>query len=151
MNMNNVSFGAKNPKEKYKEVLAEYSDFLKDDTISFKANNICASIWELADWVWDRKDDLGTFRLSLFEKCPELKIMHDIANSKKHKILSRPKAFIKKAKATGSFSSDFSSDFDNHRLVVVLEDGSQYNLTYILEKTVTFWSEYFNQNPIIYE
>ena len=141
--MNNVSFGAKTPEEKYKEALAEYCDFLKDDTNIFKANNTCCSLWEIVDWVWNRDDDLGAFRLSLFEKCPELRIMHDVANSKKHKKLDRPKAKIQEAKATGDFNSDFSSDFDNHRLIVQMENGNKHNLLDILEKVVAFWDNHF--------
>lgn len=141
--MNNVSFGAKTPKEKYKEVLAEYSDFLKDDTNIFKANNTCCSLWEIVDWIWNRKDDLGDFRKSLFKKCPELRIMHDVANSKKHKKLDRPKAKIQESKATGAYSKAYSKAYDVYRLVVVLEDGKQHNLTDILEKVVAFWDDHF--------
>lgn len=154
--MKNISYGPKTAKEWYKQVREGYNDFLRDDTDFYKANCVCTFLWHMTDWTFKEQKsskqgykNLGDFRDMLYESCNDLKLLCDIANSCKHGELKIDRIKVKDAqesKATGSFSSDFSSDFDNHRLVVQMENGDKHNLLDILEKVVIFWDEYFKKH-----
>ena len=78
--------------------------------------------------------------IDLFQNCPEMKILHDIVNTIKHKELTSPKVEIREAKShSGDFSSDFSNDFDIARLEIHFEDGSCTNVAKLLEAAIDYW------------
>jgi hypothetical protein len=82
----------------------------------------------------------------LFEKCPSLAILHDIATSAKHNEVSRPKATIKNNGTNlvgGAFSNGFSRGFDISRLEIELEDDSILDYYDEVEKVVEFWKDFF--------
>ena len=144
-----------NSVKKLKELIFEYEDFLKDDLIEYKANNLCTNAWHIIDWVLVEFENIHGYsniadlRNSLYPRCNSLKIMHDIANSSKHKSLDRPKASIK---TTGIHEGDFckedflSDDFDVSRLKIELEDGTILDFNDEIENVIEFWKSYFNKH-----
>ena len=65
------------------------------------AEKACSDAWHLSDWVLHEMNESGNnvtkeaFRVNLFKECPEMRILHDLANTIKHKVLTNPKVEIK--------------------------------------------------------
>lgn len=146
----NKSF-TNNTIQKYKDLVLEFEDFKKDPISEYKANNIANNSWHLNEWIFDEYKDLitvnniGDFRKSLFLRCEELKLVHDIANSAKHKNLTRPKATIKKASLhQGDYSPrDFcGKDFHVSKLEIIMDDDSKTNFIDTIKIILDFWSNY---------
>jgi hypothetical protein len=146
------AFGSKNFGGKLEELLSQFDDFRDDDTSEIKANSLAISCWSLEEWAF--KDptisftyrDRHSYRNALFEKCPSLAILHDIATSAKHNEVSRPKATIKNNGTNlvgGAFSNGFSRGFDISRLEIELEDDSILDYYDEVEKVVEFWKDFF--------
>ncbi|MFB9080482.1 hypothetical protein ACFFLS_20320 [Flavobacterium procerum] len=144
--------------KKLKELIFEYEDFLKDDLVEYKANNLCTNAWHIIDWILVEfvnihgYQNIGDLRISLYPRCNSLKIMHDIANSSKHNNLDRPKAFIKTTNIhEGDFcKEDFSSDdFDVSRLEIELEDGTILDFNEEIKIVIEFWKSYFSNDLAI--
>src|SRR5688572_20989885 len=75
------------------------------------AEKVCSDAWHLSDWVFSEMKELNKdstkdqFRIALYNECPEMKILSDLANTFKHKILTNPKVQIKETrKHGGAFS-----------------------------------------------
>jgi len=151
--MNKYNFGEYNSKEKLLTLLDNFSDFKTDETNVSKALSLSSNAWHLTDFVFEEYktelgfQNLGDFRNNLFVKCEVLKVIHDLANASKHYNLSRPKAQIKLTqKHNGSFSSDFSRDFDISHLEIILENDEKLDFLIIMENVIEFWKTYFNDN-----
>ncbi|GGW39167.1 hypothetical protein [Arenibacter certesii] len=148
--MGSLTFGTDTAKDKYQEFLEEYAEYKDDETSIKKASNLANSAWHLVDWAFEdyksihNFDKIGDFRETLYPNCQSLKIMHDLANAKKHKNLRRPKANLRNTKKhKGDFSSDFSSDFDITYLEIELEDGNKLSFENEIDKVKDFWVDYF--------
>ncbi|MFA5556197.1 MAG: hypothetical protein WCY06_05055 [Flavobacteriaceae bacterium] len=148
--MNSLNFGKDTAKDKYQEFLQDYDDYINDDLSVYKAKRLANSGWHLVDWTFEEYKtthnftDIGSFRESLYPNCEALKIMHDLANATKHKLISRPKADLKNTKEhQGDFSSDFSSDFDISYLQIEKNDGTKLSFLDEIENVKNFWFEYF--------
>jgi len=148
--MNSLNFGKDNAKDKYEEFLADYNDYKNDDLNIVKAKRVAVSSWHLVDWTFQEYQsihnysEIGSYRESLYPDCDSLKIMHDIANTTKHKLLTRPKANLKNTKEhKGDFSSDFSFDFDISYLELEKNDGTILRFIEETEKVRNFWDNYF--------
>lgn len=143
-----ICFGPKTPLEKYNEAKSSYNDFIADDTSIAKANAVCSILWDLIDWVNIENEIIIEFRKPIFEECPEFNELHDLENSRKHRKLSRPKASIARSRVTGSYSSDFSSDYDYYRLEIVYQDGKKKDLIHIINSVMIFWNKYFSEHTL---
>ena len=149
--MSSLNFGKDKAIDKYEEFLQDYNDYLKDDLSITKAKRLANSSWHLVDWTYEENKsmhnftNIGSFRESLYPTCVSLKIMHDIANASKHKIITRPKADLKNTKEhIGDFSDDFSSDdFDTSYLQIEKNDGTLLSFKDEIKIVKVFWSNYF--------
>ena len=149
--MDSLNFGKDDIKDKYDEFIIDYNDFIKDDLSVQKAKRLASSSWHLVDWTFEEYksihnfNNIGDYRDSLYPKCFSLKIMHDITNTTKHKLLNRPKADLKNTKEhQGDFSSDFSFDFDISYLELEKNDGTILSFREESDKVKIFWDDYFN-------
>jgi hypothetical protein len=138
--------------EKLEDLILELEDFLKDDLIQFKANNLSINAWHIIDWILIEYREVHGFvkiedlRSSLYTKCDSLKMFHDIANSSKHNNLSRPKANIKKTNNhLGHYSTKHYSreHYNVSRLEIELEDGTILDFNNEIKKVINFWKNYF--------
>jgi hypothetical protein len=148
--MGSLTFGKDTARDKYQEFLEEYAEYKEDETSIKKASNLSTSAWHLVDWTFEdyksihNIQNIGEFRETLYPSCQSLKIMHDLANAKKHKNLSRPKANLKNTKKhNGTFSREFSSDFDISYLEIELENGDKLSFEKEIDKVKSFWDDYF--------
>lgn len=139
-------FEIENSQDKLKVLELDYKKLIQDPLNISLAEKACSDAWHLADWVFEEKREVNNlltkqnFRENLFLNCPEMRILHDISNCIKHKVLSRPKAQIKETKKHGgSFSSSFSKDFDVSRLEVYLDDGSKIDVDSLLKISIEYW------------
>lgn len=144
------SFGAKNPEDQLKEIITEYYDFVDNHLNATKANNICVNLWQLNDWIYkfyNIEDSIPVFRNKLFESCPYLRVVHDIANASKHFELDRSKSSLKEArKHEGVFDHTFDSSFDMSKLEVVLEDDVTISDKNLIKTALDFWIKFFLDN-----
>ncbi|MEB3373770.1 hypothetical protein SFC43_12950 [Bacteroides sp. CR5/BHMF/2] len=111
---------------------------------SFKSLSI--GLWHIHEWIWKESPRLRTrfsnfsrYRECLFNKCSELKIMHDIANMSKHSILERNKSDFKEL---GIHEGNSLSSEDLPFVKVIMNDGQFYNGTKLLDKIFQFWCDF---------
>ena len=114
------------------------------DLSSFKS--LCINLWDLHEWIWNESPKLRTrfsnisrYRECLFNKCSELKIMHDIANLSKHSKLERSKSQFKELIV---YAGDSFSFQDPPFIKIVMNDGTFFNGTKMLEKIFQFWCDF---------
>lgn len=144
--MNSLNFGKDTAKDKYEEFLQHYLEYLNDDLSVLKAKQVAISAWHLTDWTHKESEysDLGNFRELLYVKCQSLKVMHDLTNASKHRILTSPKGDIKNTKEhKGDFSRDFNSDFDISYLQIEKNDGNKLSFIDEIKNVKEFWDAYF--------
>lgn len=150
--MNSLNFGKDTANDKYEEFLQDYDEYINDNLSVKKAKILANSAWHLVDWTFYEHvkihnfSKIENFREYLYPKCESLKVMHDLTNASKHKILSRPKGDLKNTKEhKGDFcSKDFSSkDFNVSYLQIEKNDGTKLSFRNEIERVKNFWIEYF--------
>jgi hypothetical protein len=139
-------FGIENSKDRLKQLIDHYEK-LKQDTLNVSlAESVCSYAWHLIDWVYEEEQEEGnslskeSFREQIYDECPEMKILHDLVNTSKHKKISRPKVQIVKINIHGgAYSSAFSKAYDVSRLEIHFSDGSKIDLDDLIQKAIEFW------------
>ncbi|WP_075344087.1 hypothetical protein [Tenacibaculum agarivorans] len=138
-------FGINTAKDRLKSLKSNYDKLLEEPLNISLAEQTCSDAWHLTDWVLEENKKLDSsltkekFRKDLYAKCPEFKILHDLVNTFKHKVLSRPKAQIKKTDVhSGPFSSTFSKEFDVSRLTVHY-DNKQIDVDDLVKIAINYW------------
>jgi hypothetical protein len=138
--------------QKFRDLLSEFEDFERDSLSEYKANNLASNSWHLIEWVKSDYADVGgditlsEFREILYPTCESLKIMHDISNSSKHKILSRPKTDIRGTSLRGGDfdPNDYNkNDYYVSSLEVVMADGAVRPFFEEIKRVIDFWKEFF--------
>lgn len=144
------SFEDKNAQDKLKDLLNQYTEFKNDHGSSAKASDLVTNAWHLIEWVFEefqqqlQVSSITDLRETLYPLCPQLKIMHDLANGSKHSIVTRPKAPISgTSKQFGAFSSQFSNDFSKTALLIQMQDGSRLYFDDEIKIVMQFWKDYF--------
>ena len=123
------------------------ADYLDDDLNSDKAITVAQRLWHMCDWFFKERgdssgySDLRNLQRAFGELCPALRVMRDIANGTKHAGIDRGKPVVKKTKEhKGSFSRDFSRDFDISVLEIDLMDGNKVYFDDRVREVLEFWS-----------
>lgn len=139
-------FDIKNSKDRLGLLKSDNDKLIKVPLDISLAEKALSDAWHLGDWVFSEEkthDETLTkekFRKNLYQDCPEMKILYDIANTIKHKKLNSPKAQIKVTKVhSGDFNSDYSNDFDISRLEIYFEDGGKIDAAELLEIAIKYW------------
>ncbi|MDP1624491.1 MAG: hypothetical protein Q8L64_01855 [bacterium] len=124
------------------------------------AINAAMTAWHLIEWIYWEYDFHSTIKNSDFIKeiklkYPKLQIMHDISNGAKHFQLNHHSPKVMETKLDhGSYSDDYSRDYDISRLQVVIDDET-CDFINELENVRDFWIEYFrnvlNVNIVLHE
>ena len=151
--MPDLSFNIRTTNDLFNKLLEEYKEFLKNSTSSRHAINCALTAWHLIDWIYHNDHELSKkyselkeFQQELKSLCPSLQIMHDIANGSKHNSLKWHKPIIKETRLyKGSFSNDFSRDFDISSLDIELTDGTKIYFEDEIKNVVDFWTKYLNK------
>jgi len=151
-------FGIENSKDKLFQ-LEENFKMLKQDPLNVSlAEKACSDAWHLIDWVLvDQKAinpllTKGQFRTRVYIECAEMKILHDLVNTEKHRELDRPKMIITETKKRGgAFSSAFSKDFDVSRLEIHFENQSKIDVDDLVKIAIDYWRNIILQTNRIVE
>ena len=144
-------FGIDNSKDRLHQLKENYEKLKLDQLNVSLAEQTCSDAWHLTDWFLAEQKRInpkltkGIFRAKVYNECPEMKILHDLVNSFKHKELDRPKVRIKETKKHGgAFSSDFSKDFDVSRLEVHFENQSKIDIDDLVKTAIDYWNGLIN-------
>jgi hypothetical protein len=139
-------FNINNSTDKLNLLKADFEQLLQDPLNISLAEKACSDAWHLSDWVLsemkekDAELTVERFRIGLYSECPEMRILHDLANTFKHKQLTNPKAKIIETKVHGgSFDSSFSKAFDVSRLEVHHSDDRQIDVDDLIELAIKYW------------
>ena len=141
-------FGIENSNDRLLQLKNNF-ELLKQDELNISlAEQTCSDAWHLIDWVYEEKKQSDSaltkeqFRKTVYEQCQEMKILHDLVNSFKHKNLSRQKVKIIETRIHGgAFSNGFSKGFDVSRLEVHFEDKSKIDVDDLVEIAIKYWNK----------
>lgn len=127
---------------------SDFEKLVKDPLNISLAEKVCSDAWHLGDWIFkelkanDSSLTLESFRIEIYNDVTNLKILHDIANTIKHKELKNPKVQIVKTEMhSGTFDYTFSDEFDKSHLDIHLENGEKYDLLDLLEEAIEYWQK----------
>ncbi len=141
-------FGIENSRDRLNQLKENFEKLKQDELNVSLAEKACEDAWHLADWFFEEQKQTDPtltkekFRCKIYNECPQMKILHDLVNSFKHKKLSNPKVRITETKKHGgAFSSDFSKDFDVSRLEVHLEDGNKIDVDDLIKIAIDYWNQ----------
>ena len=151
--MDDISWDIATPEGLFNMLKEDFEDFKKDPLSSKKALHCILTGWHLIDWnfiVYESENfkNLETFRKSLYPKCPNLKIMHDITTRLKHFKVSTPKSNAKDSEVhMGSYSADYSLAYDVSCLKILHNDQWEC-IEPIINEVIIFWEKYFNHKSL---
>lgn len=131
----------------------DFEKLMKDPLDISLAEKTCSDAWHLSDWVFSEQkvNDSGLtkekFRSNLYVECPEMRILHDLANTTKHKELTSPKAKIRETKVhKGGFSSGFSKAFNVSRLEVHYNEDARIDVDDLIKLSIEYWEKKIGRN-----
>ena len=134
--------------DKLRLLTADYKRLIGDPLNTSLAEKCCQDAWHLADWDLKDKQKIRTnltkeqYRVDLYNNCPEMRILYDLANSMKHQSLDSPKAKIQKTNVhRGAFSSGFSKGFDVSGLQVMFGDNKQIDVDDLVKIAIDYWTK----------
>ena len=135
-----------------KQLKENYEILLRDELNISLAEKTCSDAWHLADWVYSEfltKDPMLSkkkIRARIHKECPEMKILHDLVNTFKHKELTSPKTFIRETKIhRGCYSSDYSNDYDLSRLEVYFDNNTKIDVDNLVNIAINYWGNLINR------
>lgn len=136
-------------REKLRQLKADYQLLISDPLNISLAEKCCQDAWHLADWDLKDKQETNTgltkqqYRVDLYQRCPEMRILHDLSNAMKHRSLDNPKAKIQKTNIhRGAFSSSaFSKGFDVSGLQVMFDNDKQIDVDDLVKIAIDYWTE----------
>jgi len=95
--------GLKKPSELFRERIdVAYQDYLRDPTSKFRADILASALNNQIEWTfkyYKQEGDkhklrgattLKEFRQTVFNDCPDLQLIWDLADAAKHRFLDRP-------------------------------------------------------------
>jgi hypothetical protein len=140
-----VDFGFTSAREFWSElVLPSHERFKADPS---RANAMIASLvaWHVQDWIWHdqrpgedtrNSKDYPLFQAKLFNDCPELAWIRDVADAGKHRGLGRPTLEVREVANTWPLNTTPST--------IKLDDGTVHDLADVLSRVIEYWrTRYF--------
>jgi len=150
--MGNHSFEIKTSIDFFIKLKEDYLEFNANKLSSKCAINCAMTAWHLAEWIYVEYNALANinqfqtiemFKNNIKSQCPSLQIMQDITNGTKHFFLRKQSTIKTTELHEGSFSDDFSRDFDISGLEIELTDGTKLYFEDEIEKVKIFWEGFF--------
>jgi len=140
-------FEINSSKDKLRQLITDHERLIADPLNISLAEKCCQDAWHLADWDLKDKQKIKTgltkeqYRTDLFLQCQEMRILHDLSNSMKHKSLDNPKAKIQTTNIhRGAFSPAFSKGFDISGLQVIMDNGKQIDVDDLVKTAIDYWT-----------
>lgn len=147
-------FEIKTAEQFLKMFIDNYKDFKNNEESTRHAINAIITGYHLHEWVWENKvknnsplikklgfknKEIGDFRNWIKGECPEFEIAKTITNGSKHFNL------LESGKHKGTFSRDFSTEFDVSYLYVYDKKGAKVKADDIINNLVKFWEKVFKE------
>jgi hypothetical protein len=139
--------------DRLKLLKGDFEKLMKDPLDISLAEKTCSDAWHLSDWVFteQRVSKSGLtkekFRTNLYVECPEMRILHDLANATKHNELTSPKAKIRETKVhKGGLSSGFSKAFNVSRLEVHYNEDARIDVDDLIKLAIEYWEKKISRN-----
>ena len=150
-----LAFDLQNSRDCLEDLRGAVSDFKKDPLNPRLARYSAILAWSICDWVFEEHgdrlgfNDLPSFQGDIKQRCPELDYLQDLANSLKHRTITRYTPSLTEAyQQEGAFSRAFSRGFDIPALMLTTQDGTQLWFDDVIEGTLSFWDVYFGGKGI---
>ncbi len=150
-----LTFDLQSSRDCLEDLRGTSSDFRKDPLNPRIARYGAVAAWSICDWIFEEYGSrLGYKSLTSLQedvrgKCPELDYLQDLANSLKHKTITRYIPSLTEAyKRKGAFSNAFSRGFDVSGLMLTIQDGRQLWFENVIEDALSFWDRYFEDSGI---
>ena len=149
-----VSFDLQDSGDCLREFEKKVANFKRDSLNTEKARDSAIAAWHICDWVFaehgtrlghKKKRDL---HISVKASCPALGYLQDVANGRKHKVLTYRPSVEKSYEHKGAFSNGFARGFDISRLRLELAGGQVVDFEDVLDSTLVFWFAFFNRHGI---
>ena len=150
-----LTFDLQNSRDCLEDLRGAVGDLKKDPLNPRLARYSAIVAWSISDWVFEEHgnrlgfDGLPSFQEDIRRQCPELGYLQDLANSLKHRIITRYTPSLTEAyKKEGAFSTEFSRAFDIPGLMLAARDGTQLWFDDVIERALSFWDVYFGDKGI---
>ena len=150
-----LTFDLQNSRDCLEDLRAAISDFKTNRLNPRQARYIAIVAWSISDWVFREHgnrlgyENLENFKKDIRSQCRELCYLQDLANSLKHRTISRYTPSLAKAhKHGGAFSQGFSRAFDLSRLMLTTRDGRELWFEDVIETALIFWDGYFRDKGV---
>jgi hypothetical protein len=144
-------FNIDTAQDKLKLLHTDYTRLLSDPLNISLAEKCCLDAWHISDWDFEEQRKTNTiltlvfYRKSLFQELPEMRVLHDLSNTMKHKNLTRPKAKINRTDVVrGEFSSEFSKEHNVSRLEVSYGEGNRIDIDELIKIAIDYWTKNMN-------
>ena len=132
-------------RDKLRQLIADHERLISDPLNISLAEKCCQDAWHLADWDLNDRQKVGPnltkehYRIDLFQRCPEMRILHDLSNTMKHQTLTNPRAQIKATKIHGGgFGSGFSKGFNVSGLQVHFDNNQQIDVDDLVKIAIDY-------------
>jgi hypothetical protein len=135
-----VDFGFTSAKEFWDEVVLPAYECFKTEPSRGKAIIASFAAWHIHDWRWhdqhpgeDTRNSKGytRFQEKLFDECPELMWIRDVADAGKHRGLGRSTLEVRQVRNNWPLNST--------PLTITLNDGTQRDFTDVLSCVIEYW------------
>lgn len=138
--------------QQFKELIKLHNHYEENPTSLQRALAFASASWHLIEWVLKEVQpkpssaQLEEFRKTLYPECPYLELMHDIANTNKHRFLSKPKSNLSSViKQNSPFNKALTKEFGGDSLILEMDNGSRLKFTEVANQILSFWLTYYRE------
>jgi hypothetical protein len=136
-----VDFGFTSAREYWAEVVLPAYECFKADPSRGKAIIASFPAWHIQDWIWHEQHpgedtrnsnkEYTQFQEKLFDDCPELTWIRDVADAGKHRGLGRSTLEVRKVINTWPLNTTPS--------IIKLTDGAEHDFADVLSRVIEYW------------
>jgi hypothetical protein len=140
-----VDFGFTSAREYWAEVVLPAYECFKADPSRGKAIIASFPAWHVQDWIWHEQHpgedirnskDHTQFQEKLFDDCPELTWIRDVADAGKHRGLGRSTVEVYEVINTWPLNTTPS--------IIKLNDGTEHEFADVMLRVIEYWrTKYF--------
>jgi hypothetical protein len=140
-----IDFGFTSAREFWDEVVLPAYECFKANPSRGSAIIASFPAWHIQDWIWHEKHlgedtrnnaNYTRFQDKLFNDCPELPWIRDVADAGKRRGLGRSTLKVREVKNTWPLNTT--------PLTIKLSDGTEHDFTDSLSRVIEYWrTEYF--------
>jgi len=138
--MSTATFGINTARDYFENILVpNYEDFLKSQLDVKEALTCSIILWHQKDWVWSSEEarlqskfgikDINDFHNFIFSKCPDLKIIQELATHNDIQVAQKEDGF---ASGLSAITTSF---------LTLKIDGSTLFIIKIFKNVMNYWKE----------